>query len=55
MLQSIERALSDLYVDDWTTGGGNDVEALEIYRKANACFAAGNFNLRKWASNSKGY
>ena len=41
-----ERVSNDLYVDACTTGGGNDVEALKMYRKANACFTAGNSNLR---------
>ena len=44
-----ERVLQDLYFDDWTTGGKSEVEALELSRKARACFAAGSFNLRKWA------
>ena len=28
-------------------------EAYELYREAKTCFATGNFNLRKWASNDK--
>ena len=45
--------LEGLYVDDWTSGGEDDDEAYALYNTTKACFAAGGFNLRKWASNKK--
>ena len=42
-----------LYVDDLTAGGEDDEETYSLYKKTNSCFAAGRFNLRKWASNRK--
>lgn len=46
-----EYILSGLYVDDLTTGGDDDKETYSLYKTTNSCFAAGRFNLRKWASN----
>lgn len=48
-----EYILSGLYVDDLTTGGEDDKEMYSLYKTTNSCFAAGRFNLRKWASNRK--
>ena len=47
-----ERILSELYVDDWSGGGESTDDAYTMYRQIKSCFAAGNFNLRKWATNS---
>ena len=49
-----EYTLAGLYVDDLTSGGEDDEETYSIYKETNSCFAAGRFNLRKWASNRKG-
>lgn len=49
-----EYTLAGLYVDDLTSGGEDDEEAYSIYKETNSCFAAGRFNLRKWASNRRG-
>ena len=48
-----EYILSRLYVDDLTACGEDDDEAYTLYKTTNSCFAAGRFNLRKWASNRK--
>ena len=48
-----QNTLEGLYVDDWTSGGENEDEVHALYKTANACFASGGFNLRKWASNKK--
>lgn len=45
--------LAALYVDDWTSGAEDESKAYELYHETNECFSAGNFHLRKWASNSK--
>ena len=36
-----------------TSGVEDESKAFELYRESDACFAAGSFKLRKWASNSK--
>ena len=48
---SAEYILSGLYVDDLSAGGGDAEKTPSFYKKTNYCFAAGRFNLRKWASN----
>ena len=48
-----KRVLDGFYVDDWTFGGNDDDETLLLHHSVKSCLAAGRFNLRKWASNSK--
>lgn len=48
-----DRVLDGFYVDDWTSGGNDEDEALMLCNTAKSCMSAGGFNLRKWASNSK--
>ena len=47
-----ERILSELYVNNWSGGGESTYDAYTMYRQMKSCFAAGKFNLRKWATNS---
>lgn len=42
----------DLYVDDVTTGTNTEEEACVLQQKLITIFAKGQFELRKWASNS---
>ncbi|XP_068738691.1 uncharacterized protein [Montipora capricornis] len=49
-----EHILAGLYLDDLTTGGEDDKETYSIFKETNSCFADGQFNLRKWASNRRG-
>ncbi|CAI6373892.1 unnamed protein product [Macrosiphum euphorbiae] len=42
----------DLYVDDVTTGTNTEEEAYVLQQKLITIFAKGQFELRKWASNS---
>ncbi|KAK3727775.1 hypothetical protein QZH41_016420, partial [Actinostola sp. cb2023] len=51
--ETAQKVQSSLYVDDWSCGGENEDETFKLYQATRACFAAGGFNLRKWASNSK--
>ena len=45
--------LSSLYIDDFNRGKSNVLETKELYNKAKSRVKDGNFNLRKWNSNSK--
>ena len=45
------KILSCFFVDDWTGGGSNYQEVIDLYKEAKSCLADGGFNLRKWASN----
>ena len=49
LVQSIE---SSLYVDDLIAGEDTVERAFNLYAKAKGFMADGNFNLRKWNSNS---
>ena len=49
LVQSIE---SSLYVDDLIAGEDTVEQAFNLYAKAKKFMADGNFNLRKWNSNS---
>jgi hypothetical protein len=51
--QFAQDMLSSLYVDDFNGGKSNVSEAADLYRKAKSRMEDGNFNLRKWNSNSK--
>jgi len=44
--------INSLYCDDLTTTVDSLEEAVELHRKAKERMAKGNFNLRKWNSNS---
>ena len=43
---------SSMYVDDLIAGAANAQDAYNLYVKAKSIMAEGNFNLRKWNSNS---
>lgn len=43
---------NDMYVDDLLTGGDSIEEVIQICEKISELLASGNFQLRKWASNS---
>ena len=43
---------SSLYVDDLIAGAANVQDAYNLYVEAKSIMAEGNFNLRKWNSNS---
>ncbi|XP_018378092.1 PREDICTED: uncharacterized protein LOC108770856 [Trachymyrmex cornetzi] len=45
-------ALRDFYVDDLVTGADSIEEALSIKKEISALLQEGNFELRKWSSNS---
>ena len=45
--------LNSLYVDDFNGGKSNVSKAMDLYRKAKSRMKDGNFNLRKWNSNSR--
>ena len=47
------KVLKGLFVDDLSTGGETVDKAYEIYQLAKQVMKEGNFNLRKWNSNSK--
>ena len=49
----IVKVLKGLFVDDLSTGGETVDKAYEIYQQAKQVMKEGNFNLRKWNSNSK--
>ena len=49
LVKSIE---SSLYVDDLIAGEATVEEAFNLYKRAKSFMADGNFNLRKWNSNS---
>lgn len=46
-----EYILSGLHLDDLTAAGEDDEEMYSLYKRTYPCFADGQFNLRKWASN----
>ena len=50
--QFTQKVIDSLYVDDFASGEDSDEEGLKLYQKLKACFRAGGFNMRKWASNS---
>ncbi|XP_050520046.1 uncharacterized protein LOC126893679 [Daktulosphaira vitifoliae] len=43
----------DIYVDDLVTGANSVEEAIELQQKLVTLFKRGQFELRKWSSNSK--
>ena len=45
--------LSSLYVANFNGGKSNVSEAADLYRKTKSRMKDGNFNLRKWNSNSR--
>ena len=47
------KLLNSLYADDMDSGGHNVNEVLELYQTSKQIMAKGEFNLRKWLSNSK--
>ncbi|XP_041449058.1 uncharacterized protein LOC121404136 [Drosophila obscura] len=47
-----ETILQDFYVDDMISGGNSVEEVLDIMRQTTELLACGNFQLRKWCSNS---
>jgi len=49
LISTIENSL---YVDDLIAGAANVEDAYNLYKKARSIMAEGNFNLRKWNSNS---
>ena len=51
--QFAQDMLSSLYVDDFNGGKSNVSEAADLYRKTKYRMKDGNFNLRKWNSNSR--
>ncbi|XP_058448745.1 uncharacterized protein LOC131428715 [Malaya genurostris] len=46
-------AQTDFYVDDLYSGSATEEEAIELRKQLDSLLAAGGFQLRKWASNSK--
>ena len=51
-LELINELLNSLHVDDLNAGKHTEDEAFEFYRRAKQILAEGNFNLRKFKSNS---
>ena len=51
--QFAQDMLSSLYVDDFNGGKSNVSEAVDLYRKTKSRMKDGNFNVRKWNSNSR--
>ena len=51
--QFAQDMLSSLYVDDFNGGKSNVSEAADLSRKTKSRMKDGNFNLRKWNSNSR--
>eukprot|EP00795_Rhopilema_esculentum_P016499 gene16499-7917_t len=49
----IVKVLKGLFVDDLSTGGETVDKAYEIYQQSKQVMREGNFNLRKWNSNSQ--
>ena len=49
----VQKLLDALYVDDLTSGSDTVSEGIELYEKCKKRFSEGNFNLRKWRTNSK--
>ena len=52
-LQFAQDMLSSLYVDNFNGGKSNVSEAADLYQKTKSRMKDGNFNLRKWNSNSR--
>ena len=48
----IELIKKSLYVDDLLSGGSNDSQTFDIYKRSKEIMSEGGFNLRKWNSNS---
>ena len=48
----VEQVISSLYVDDLTSGDGDDDETFRLYTKPKDRFSAGGFNMRKFLTNS---
>ena len=48
-----EKLIKSLHVDDLLSSLRTDEEAFMFYEAVKSCLAAGNFNLRKFSSNSK--
>ena len=48
----VELLRKSLYVDDFLSGASSDDEAYDIYRTSKEVMKNGEFNLRKWHSNS---
>ncbi|XP_074030835.1 uncharacterized protein [Leptinotarsa decemlineata] len=44
--------LRDLYIDDLVSSVNTEVEAVRLYEESTKIFAAGGFDLTKWATNS---
>lgn len=44
---------NDVYVDDVVTGAGCEEEAIKLQKSLSEVFAKGQFELRKWSSNSE--
>ncbi|XP_055522742.1 uncharacterized protein LOC129716922 [Wyeomyia smithii] len=49
---AVEKAEKGIYVDDILTGASSEAEAKNLRQQLTEIFAAGGFQLRKWASNS---
>ena len=50
--ETVKSLLSDLYVDDWVTGGESVEEVITKYHQGKQILAEGGFELHKWKSNS---
>ena len=50
--KTVESLLSEMYVDDWVTGGDSVDDAFNKYEQGTAILAKGGFALRKWKTNS---
>lgn len=51
--ETYQRAIADMYVDDFISGGDTFDETITLQRDMASLFKRGGFNLRKWASNSQ--
>ena len=49
---TVKSLSTDMYVDDWITGGQTVEDALAKYNEATEILAKGGFTLRKWKTNS---
>ena len=50
--QVSELLANSLYVDDFPGGASDDESAIHVYQRAKAIVKEGDFNLRKWKTNS---
>ena len=50
--KTVESLLTQMYVDDWVTGGDSVEEAFSKYQQGTEILAKGGFALRKWKTNS---